>query len=85
MRQARQAIDRVADAFGLTDAERHLLLSARRGEALLVAGSHRVRFEVVSSAEEHQIAATADQPPRPQPSAGPASATTALADDADLF
>jgi hypothetical protein len=86
MRQARQAIDQVADAFGLTDAERHLLLSARRGEALLVAGSHRVRFEVVSSAEEHQLAVTAAQTPRPQPPAGPASATTALTDDdADLF
>ncbi|HEY9484910.1 MAG TPA: conjugal transfer protein TraC, partial [Micromonosporaceae bacterium] len=42
MRQAPQAIDRVAAAFDLTDTERHLLLSARRGEALLVAGSHRV-------------------------------------------
>jgi type IV secretory pathway VirB4 component len=62
MRQAPQAIDRVADAFGLTDAERHLLLSARRGEALLVAGSHRVRFEVVSSAEEHQLAAAPSIP-----------------------
>lgn len=41
MRQAPQAIDAIADAFQLTDAERHLLLSARRGEALLVAGSHR--------------------------------------------
>lgn len=85
MRQAPQAIDRVADAFGLTDAERHLLLSARRGEVLLVAGSHRVRFEVVSSAEEHQLA-TAAQPLGLQPSAGPATATTALTDDAaDLF
>jgi type IV secretory pathway VirB4 component len=84
MRQAPQAIDRITDAFGLTDAERHLLLSARRGEALLVAGSHRVRFEVVSSAEEHQLAAA--QPPGPEPATGPATATAALTDDAaDLF
>ena len=55
MRQAPQAIDAIAAAFDLTDAERHLLLSARRGEALLVAGSHRVRFEVVASAEEHPM------------------------------
>jgi len=32
--------------------------SARRGEALLVAGSQRVRFEVVASAEEHALAIT---------------------------
>jgi hypothetical protein len=85
MRQAPQAIDRIADTFGLTDAERHLLLSARRGEALLVAGSHRVRFEVVSSAEEHQLAVTAGQPPGLQPATGPASATATPTDDADLF
>ena len=84
MRQAPQAIDRITDAFGLTDAERHLLLSARRGEALLVAGSHRARFEVVSSAEEHQLAAA--QPSGPEPATGPATATTALTDEAaDLF
>jgi hypothetical protein len=58
MRQAPQAIDQVADAFGLTDTERHLLLSARRGEALLAAGSHRVRFEVVASADEHSLTTT---------------------------
>jgi hypothetical protein len=60
MRQAPQAIDRVAEAFGLTDAERGVLLAARRGEALLVAGSARVHFEVVSSAHEHFLAGTAD-------------------------
>jgi type IV secretory pathway VirB4 component len=58
MRQAPQAIDAVTTAFGLTDTERQLLLSARRGEALLVAGSHRVAFEVVASAEEHALATT---------------------------
>ena len=56
MRQAPQAIDAIAAAFDLTDAERQLLLSARRGEALLVAGSSRVRFEVVASSEEHSLA-----------------------------
>jgi type IV secretory pathway VirB4 component len=61
MRQAPQAIDAIAEAFDLTDAERHLLLSARRGEALLVAGSQRVRFEVVASAEEHSLAATSPE------------------------
>jgi type IV secretory pathway VirB4 component len=60
MRQAPQAIDAVATAFGLTDAERGVLLAARRGEALLVAGSARVHFEVVSSAHEDFLAGTAD-------------------------
>jgi type IV secretory pathway VirB4 component len=85
MRQAPQAIDAIAAAFDLTDAERHLLLSARRGEALLVAGSNRVRFEVVASAEEHSLALTTIQ-------AAPASATdprshlvAELTDDSDVF
>jgi len=66
MRQAPQAIDAITAAFDLTDAERHLLLSARRGEALLVAGSNRVRFDVVASAEEHFLSQTSTQ-------AGPAT------------
>jgi type IV secretory pathway VirB4 component len=58
MRQAPQAIDQVAAAFDLTGAERHALLAARRGEALLVAGQHRVRFDVVADDEEHALAVT---------------------------
>jgi type IV secretory pathway VirB4 component len=81
MRQAPQAIDRVADAFGLTDTERHLLLSARRGEALLVAGSHRVQFEVVASAEEHTLAGTGPDPATVDHRPHPAAAD----DDSDLF
>jgi type IV secretory pathway VirB4 component len=61
MRQAPQAIDTIAEAFHLTDAERHLLLAARCGEALLVAGAHRVRFEVVASVEEHALAQTSPE------------------------
>ena len=85
MRQAPQAIDQVATAFDLTDTERHLLLSARRGEALLVAGSHRVRFEVVADAEEHALAVTGS------PTADTASTTSPLraaefdTTDTDLF
>jgi type IV secretory pathway VirB4 component len=77
MRQAPQAIDQVAAAFDLTDAERHLLLSARRGEALLVAGSNRVRFEVVASAEEHSLALTTI----PAATATPADPRNAVAAD----
>jgi DNA helicase HerA-like ATPase len=86
MRQAPQAIDRVTAAFDLTDAERHLLLSARRGEALLVAGSHRVRFEVVADAEEHDLAVTGSQgADTTLVRAGRAAVPLAGADDSDLF
>jgi DNA helicase HerA-like ATPase len=43
-RQAPQAIDVVADVFGLTAGEARLLLGARRGEALLLSGTHRVKL-----------------------------------------
>jgi len=52
MRQAPQAIDTVADAFGLTAGEARLLLAAGQGEALLVAGTNRVAFRVVASSAE---------------------------------
>jgi hypothetical protein len=80
MRQAPQAIDTVAEAFGLTDAERGLLLAARQGEALLVAGSARVHLEVVASAEEHLLASSADGPP---PADTPANPHTHGAEDWD--
>jgi len=60
MRQAPQAIDQVTAAFNLTGVERAALLSARRGEALLVAGSHRVQFLVVASAEEDSLVSGGD-------------------------
>jgi hypothetical protein len=61
MRQGPQAIDQVAAAFDLTAEERSLLLlCARRGETLLVAGSSRVRFAVVASAEEDTLLSGVD-------------------------
>jgi type IV secretory pathway VirB4 component len=57
MRQAPQAIDVVADTFGLTAGEARRLLSAGRGEALLLSGSHRVIFQSVASKQEHRLAA----------------------------
>ena len=57
MRQAPQAIDLIADTFALTAGEARMLLAAGRGEALLLAGSHRVSFQTVASAREHQLAA----------------------------
>jgi type IV secretory pathway VirB4 component len=58
MRQATQAIDAVTDAFGLTGGEARLLLSAGRGEGLLVAGRSRVPFRSQASGDEHLLAAT---------------------------
>ncbi|WP_204000901.1 VirB4 family type IV secretion system protein, partial [Virgisporangium aurantiacum] len=57
MRQAPQAIDLIAETFALTGGEARMLLSAGRGEALLLAGSHRVAFQTVASTREHQLAA----------------------------
>jgi type IV secretory pathway VirB4 component len=57
MRQAPQAIDLIADTFALTGGEARMLLAAGRGQALLLAGSHRVAFQTVASAREHQLAA----------------------------
>ena len=57
MRQAPQAIDLISDTFALTAGEARMLLAAGRGEALLLAGSHRVAFLTVASVREHQMCA----------------------------
>ncbi|NRQ37688.1 DUF87 domain-containing protein [Nonomuraea sp. NN258] len=61
LKQAPQAIDRVTDAFGLSDGERQLLLSAERGMGLLAAGRQRVAFQVISSPAEHAIVTSSPQ------------------------
>ncbi|MFI5490532.1 VirB4 family type IV secretion system protein [Micromonospora echinaurantiaca] len=58
MRQSTQSIDAVSEAFSLTAGESRLLLSAPRGEGLLVAGRSRIPFRSVGSAAEHRIAVT---------------------------
>jgi len=55
LRQAPQAVDIVADVFGLTGGEARLLLGARRGEGLLLSGTHRVGFQAVASKKEHRL------------------------------
>jgi len=55
LRQAPQAIDALTEAFHLSDGERAFLLSARRGEGLLAAGSDRVAFQTVASPTEHRL------------------------------
>ncbi|WP_173069763.1 VirB4 family type IV secretion system protein [Phytohabitans houttuyneae] len=58
LRQAPQAIDAVAEAFGLTDGERSFLLSCQRGDALLSAGSARVAFHAQASDFDHELITT---------------------------
>ncbi|MBO4161391.1 DUF87 domain-containing protein [Micromonospora sp. MMS20-R2-23] len=58
MRQSTQSIDAVSEAFGLTAGESRLLLSASRGEGLLIAGGSRIPFRSVGSAAEHTLAVT---------------------------
>ncbi|MBO4207183.1 VirB4 family type IV secretion system protein [Micromonospora echinofusca] len=58
MRQSTQSIDAVSEAFDLTAGEARLLLSAPRGEGLLVAGRSRIPLRAVASDAEHRIAVT---------------------------
>ncbi|WP_063819184.1 VirB4 family type IV secretion system protein [Herbidospora cretacea] len=59
LRQAPQAISAVGDAFDLTEGERQFLLTAERGEALLVAGpASRVAFQVIASPSETELITT---------------------------
>jgi type IV secretory pathway VirB4 component len=58
LKQAPQAIDHVGDAFGLTAGEKRLLLTARTGHGLLVAGTHRSAFDAIASAADHRLATT---------------------------
>jgi type IV secretory pathway VirB4 component len=58
LRQAPQSVDAVAEAFGLTDAERGVIASARRGEALLLGGDARVAFTAVAAPDEHELCLT---------------------------
>ena len=58
LKQAPQAIDAVADAFGLTVGERRMLLSAGVGHGLLISGTNRTAFESISSQTEHLLATT---------------------------
>src|SRR6202022_930953 len=61
MKQAPQAIPRLADLFGLTPAEQSWLLNARPGEGLLLAAGKRVPFEVVASEAEARLIRQAEQ------------------------
>ncbi|MFE6158787.1 VirB4 family type IV secretion system protein [Streptomyces sp. NPDC056486] len=58
MRQAPQAIDQIAAAFHLSRGERHHLLSAPRGCALLLSGRTKISFTPVASTAEHDLITT---------------------------
>jgi type IV secretory pathway VirB4 component len=55
LRQAPQTIDRVTDAFQLTDVERRYLLSCSRGHGLFVVGDNRFPLRVLASPGEHPL------------------------------
>jgi hypothetical protein len=55
MKQAPQAMPRLADLFRLTRAEQSWLLNAQRGEGLLVAQGRRVPFQVIATTEEARL------------------------------
>lgn len=57
-RQAPQAVEAVARAFGLTGAERELVATARPGEMLLAAGQTHVAFASTASEVEHRLCLT---------------------------
>ncbi len=63
LRQAPQAIDKVTEAFRLSDGERQLLLSAERGTGLLTAGvgGQRCPLQVIASAREHDLVTSSPQ------------------------
>ncbi len=59
LRQAPQAIGVVGDAFDLSEGERQFLLTAERGEALLVAGpANRIALSIVASPAEAELITT---------------------------
>ncbi len=65
LRQAPQAIDTIADTFDLTNGEARLLLTAPRGEALLIAGDARVAYRATASPTEHHL--ITNPPPNTDP------------------
>ncbi|WP_267244532.1 VirB4 family type IV secretion system protein [Streptomyces sp. PR69] len=60
LRQAPQAIDAISDNFHLCHGEREFLLSAGRGEALLLTGDRRHKVALISVAApgEHEVITT---------------------------
>jgi type IV secretory pathway VirB4 component len=58
MRQSTQSIERLIEAFGLSEGERAFLLDARPGDAILAVGAQRVAFRAIASPSEHELVST---------------------------
>ncbi|MCO1575904.1 ATP-binding protein [Crossiella sp. SN42] len=58
LRQAPQTAETIAAAFALSDGERQFLLSCDRGQALLLAGTHRLALQSLASPREHALCTT---------------------------
>jgi type IV secretory pathway VirB4 component len=59
LRCAPQSLPRLADLFRLTAAEQSFLLTAGRGDALLIAGGRRMPISVIATEEEARLIAGA--------------------------
>ncbi len=57
-KQSTAAIEDVANAFYLSQGERHMLLAANVGEGLFFAGQNHVAIHVVASPDEYALAST---------------------------
>ncbi|MFF4257922.1 VirB4 family type IV secretion system protein [Streptomyces sp. NPDC001663] len=58
LRQAPQVVDEIARTFNLSDGERQFLLTADRGQGLLIAGPQRVAFQSIASPAENYLITT---------------------------
>jgi type IV secretory pathway VirB4 component len=64
MKQAPQAMPRLAKLFQLTEPEQSWLLTARQGEGLMLAQGKRVPFQVMASDEEIRLIQSGESPSR---------------------
>lgn len=60
-KQSSAGIERLGEAFYLSEGEKHLLLAADIGEGLFFAGQNHVAMRVVASSEEHRLITTKPQ------------------------
>jgi conjugal transfer ATP-binding protein TraC len=61
LKQDTTTIEQVAAAFRLSEYEKESVLTANRGEALIIAGTKHVKVKIVASAKEHPLLTTDPQ------------------------
>lgn len=69
LKQSAAAIDRIGEAFNLSDGEKQLLLSSEVGKGLFFAGPAHAAIRIIASPQEHALATTRPQDfenPQPQ-------------------